>query len=180
MKRIILILFITTLPLFAQNNKGRISLIYNEERFDLPLTQVIVRKENTVLISIRAEKNDSLGQQSVSLEFPLESLTIEPKVISGDGIRLLISSQDRKSSYGKKFTFNLGPKDVAVEIYYGNERLNWSSPSFQFKFDKVKITNTSEGLKITGSFSGKYNSGVNETQIKTVAEIKEGKFEIIL
>jgi len=180
MKKILVILFFITLPLLAQSNKGKISLVYNEEKFDLPITQIIIRKENSVMVSVRAEKNDSLGQRSISLEFPLASMAKDAKVTSNDELRLLITNQGRKDPYGKRFTFNYGPKDVVVEMYYGNERLNWSSPSFQFKFDKVEITHSGEGIKITGSFSGKYNSAQQENPLKTVAEIKDGKFEIIL
>jgi hypothetical protein len=180
MKKILIIFFVIALPLFAQSTKGQISLIYNEEKFDLSITQIVIRKENSVLISIRAEKNDSLGQQSISMEFPLESMAIEPKVTTSDALRLLISSQRSNDHNGKRFTFNYGPGDVVVEMYYGNERVNWSSPNFQFKFDKVKITNSPEGIKINGSFSGKYNSAQQGNPLKTVAEIKDGKFEIIL
>ncbi len=168
------------MPLPAQSNKGKISLVYNEEKFDLPITQIIIRKENSVMVSVRAEKNDSLGQRSISLEFPLASMAKDAKVTSNDELRLLITNQGRKDPYGKRFTFNYGPKNVVVEMYYGNERLNWSSPSFQFKLSSVEITHSSEGVKMTGSFSGKYNSAQQENPLKTAAEIKDGKFEIIL
>jgi hypothetical protein len=180
MKKIITILFIITLPLLAQGNKGRISLVYNEEKFDLPITQIVVRKENSLMISVRAERSDSLGLQSVSLEFSLSSLAKDEKVSSQVEPRLAISSQVGKDRYGKRFTFNYGPKDAAIEMYYGNDRLNWSSPSFQFKFDAVDITHSNEGLKIKGSFSGKFISTPQGIQSKTMAEIKDGKFEIIL
>jgi hypothetical protein len=179
MKNILFILLIAFIPSFAQTNKGNISLVYNDEIFDLPITQILVRKENNILVSIRAEKNDSSGARAISLEFPLESLSGNPKMTM-DEFRLSISSQDRKDPYGKKFTFNYGPKDAVVEMYYRNERMNWSSPSFQFKFDKVEIAHSDSGLIITGSFSGKYNSAQKDNPMKTVAEIKAGRFEIVL
>lgn len=181
MKKIAVILFVITLPLLAQSNKGKISLMYNEEKFDLPITQIVIRKENNVLVSIRAERSDSSGLQSISLEFPIDNMAVDPK-ISTDNLRLLISSQERKDAYGNgnRFIFNYGPKDAIIEIYYKNEKLNWSSPSFQFRFDKIEITHSREGLKIKGSFSGKYISTPQGIQPKTMAEIKDGKFEIIL
>ncbi|MFA7227875.1 MAG: hypothetical protein WC061_02480 [Melioribacteraceae bacterium] len=179
MKKTLAILFVLAVAIPAQNSKGRISLIYNEAKFDLPITQVLIRKENNILISIRAERNDSSGSRAISLEFPLESLSGRPK-ITIDDFRLSISSQDLKDPYGKKFTFNYGPRDAMVEMYYGNERMNWSSPSFQFKFDEVEITHSDSGLIITGSFSGKYNSAQKDNPMKTVTEIKAGRFEIVL
>lgn len=180
MKKMAIIFLLIALPSLAQNNKGKISLVYNEDKFDLPVTQIVVRKENSLMISARAERNDSLGQQMISLEFALVNMAKDAQLSSKDEIRLWIFNQEKKDPLGKRFTFNYGPKDVVVEMYLGNEKLNWSSPSFQFKFDNVEITHTNEGLKIKGSFSGKYNSTPQGTQLKTVAEIKEGKFEIIL
>ena len=180
MKNFLIILCFISLPLFAQVNKGKIYLVCNEEKFDLPITQIVLRKENNLLISMRAEKSDSSSMQSISLEFSLPGLAKNEKISSDVEPRLSIISQTSKNHYGKRFNFNYGPKDAVIEMYYGDEKMNWSSPSFQFKFDKVEVTHSNEGLKIVGSFSGKFISTSRGIQPKTTVEIKDGKFEIIL
>lgn len=180
MKKLVVALLIVAFPILAQNTKGRISLIFNEEKFDLPITQVIVRKENDLLFSIRAEKNDSLGAQMVSLEFSIKSMTKEVDLSNPNDLRVSLTSQQRDDKFGKRFTFNYGPRDANVEMYYGNERVNWSSPSFQFRFNKIEITQSSNGLTIKGGFTAKYNADSQKSPLKATAEIKEGKFEIVL
>ena len=180
MKKIIAMLFVVTMPLLAQNGKGKISLVYNDEKFDLPITQIVVRKENNLLISVRAERSDSSSLQSISLEFSLRSMSKDEKVSSDAEPMLSISSQSSKGQSRKRVTFNYGPKDAVIEMYDGNDRLNWSSPSFQFLFDAVDIIHSHEGLKIKGSFSGKFISSPKGIQPKTMAEIKDGLYEIIL
>lgn len=181
MKKFIIISLIIVSQLSAQSNKGKITLTYNDEKFDLPITQSYIRKENDVLISTRAEQNDSLGIKMVSLEFSIKSLIERAQLSDEHALRIFISNEVRNNRSGnKRFVFNYGPKDVNVEIYYGEEKLNWSSPGLQFKFSDVSTSLTKEGLILKGSFSGKYTSKNLDSTFKTIAEIKDGYFEIIL
>jgi len=60
MKKLIILVLVTGSLIFAQeNSKGRISLVFNGEKIDLPIRNVTVMKQNNILISIRAEYNDS-------------------------------------------------------------------------------------------------------------------------
>lgn len=181
MKKLIIVLLIFVSQLSAQSSKGRITLSYNDEKFDLPITQAYIRKENDVLVSARAEQNDSLGIKMVSLEFSIKSLIENAQLSNEHALRIFISNEVRNNrSVNKRFIFNYGPKDVNVEIYYGEEKLNWSSPGLKFKFSDVSTLLTKDGLLIKGSFSGKYTSKNLDSTLKTMAEIKDGYFEIIL
>ena len=64
-------------------------------------------------------------------------------------------------------------------VYSRGENLSWNiNKTLQLTFDISNIIYTGKELKITGSFSGTFSSKVApEGQ---TAEIKDGKFEIIL
>lgn len=173
-------LLLNIMPLSAQVNKGRISLQFNEKKIDIPISSLYLRKENNLLLSVRAEKNDSTGQQSVSLEMSLDKLADKNYMSSNSDFRLRISTRDNYQKAGINFVFNYGPKEAQVEYYYMTERINWQGPSLQFKIDITKVEYTGNELKITGSFAGDFNSKVEGYPTKSVAKISEGKFEIIL
>ncbi|KAF0153582.1 MAG: hypothetical protein FD143_114 [Ignavibacteria bacterium] len=182
MKKILMILFLFSTVTFSQVDKGRIRLEFNGEKFDLPINSIVLRKENEIVISARAEKNDSTGQQLISMELPFKELD---KANLGVGIkeselRFQILSRTKAYKIERRFNFNYGPKDVAVEFYYGKERVNWQYPSMQLKIEATKIDYNGKELKIVGGFSGKYKSNMPSESSKTIVEIKDGYFEIIL
>ncbi|MFA7421419.1 MAG: hypothetical protein WCZ90_17180 [Melioribacteraceae bacterium] len=182
MKKIFMLVIVFALPIFSQVNKGRITLSFNDEKFDLPINSLMIRKENEILVSLRAEKSDSTGLQQISFELPFKDFN---KANLGVGIkeselRIQIVSHKRTEKLESKFMFNYGPRDVTVEFYYGKERVNWHHPSMEFKINATKIEYTGSELKIEGAFSGKYKSNMPSEASKTIVEIKDGYFEIIL
>lgn len=76
------ILLLSSVVLAQENYKGKISLIFNDEKIELPINVVTLRKENKVLISIRAERNSEEVQQLISLQWEFKKLSTDDKDLS--------------------------------------------------------------------------------------------------
>ncbi len=182
MKKIFVLVVVLALPMFSQVNKGRIALSFNGEKFDLPINSIMIRKENEIVVSARAEKNDSTGQQLISMELPFKDFNKAnlSMSIKESELRIQIVSRRTTDKLEKRFNFNYGPKDVMVEYFYGKEKVNWQYPSMNVRIDATKIEYTGNELRIEGTFNGKYISNMPSQESKTIVEITDGYFEIIL
>jgi len=188
MKKLIILVLVTGSLIFAQeNSKGRISLVFNGEKIDLPIRNVTVMKQNNILISIRAEYNDSTIQQIVAFEIGFKKLS--PGDSSLDyPITMNINVRNHSNNSGKNLTFSYvhdGAKSgdekneqASYGIYSRGERLSWDINSFQLSIYVANVIYTGKELKITGSFSGIFRSTIAPKD--QIAEIKDGKFEIII
>ena len=73
MKKLLILTLLAASLFFAQeNSKGRISFVFNGEKFDIPISTVTIMKQNNILVSARAEHNDSTIIQTVNLEMGFE------------------------------------------------------------------------------------------------------------
>lgn len=182
MKKLVMLIVLVAMPLFAQVNRGRISLTFNGEKFDLPINSIMIRKENEIVVSARAEKNDSTGQQFISMELPFKDFNRANLAMSikESELRIQIVSRMTTDKIEKRFNFNYGPKNAMVEYFYGLEKVNWQYPSMNVRIDASKIEYTGSELRIEGTFNGKYKSNMPSQESKTIVEIKDGYFEIIL
>jgi hypothetical protein len=186
-KLIIFILFAASLIFAQENNKGRISFVFNGEKIDLPVSNVTIAKYDNIILNARAEYNDSTVQQVISLEIGFKKLS------SGDSalyfpFNIYINLKNNSNDSGENLTFSYtadGPKSgnekherAHFGVYSKGESLSWDVNRLQVTYDIANIIYTGKELKITGSFSGKFQSKIGpEGQI---AEIKDGKFEIII
>ncbi|MCL5029878.1 MAG: hypothetical protein M1480_12770 [Bacteroidetes bacterium] len=190
MKKIFIIIFISAISLFAQeNNKGRISLVFNGGKIDLPINTVTIMKQNNIIISVRAEHNDSTSQQMVSLELGFRKLSTEGGGIN-ESFRIDINVRDNSKLSGKDlsvwwFDYNKDPlkeKEAKESAHYGvfnkGERVSWEINTLSLRINATKIIYDGNNLKIIGEFSGTFRSTLAKD--KEISEIKDGKFEIII
>jgi hypothetical protein len=185
-KLVILILFAASLIFAQDNNKGRISFVFNGEKIVLPINTVTIMKQNNIIINTRAEHNDSTSRQMVAMEIGLEKLSADSSKLTT--IKVNIDLKDFSNLSGKNITFSFnmdifgsvnGEKDNASYVSYNKgERLSWDINSIQLTVDKMKINYTGKELKITGGFSVVCKPKVVLTG--QIAEIKDCTFEIIL
>ena len=63
-------------------------------------------------------------------------------------------------------------------IYKNGERIRWGISSVSFKMDITKVEYKNNSLHITGEFEGTFKSSA--TPEGQIAQIEEGKFEVIL
>lgn len=181
MKKLFLILLLGYFPIQAQIEKGKLSLIFNGEHFNIPINMIDIRKENNLLISVRAEKNDSAMHQMISLEFQLGKLAADNKINSLDveGFRIQIMSTNHEEKSGKNFHLNI-LDGGSFEYFNRGERMTWEFKNVQMKMNIDDVKYTGERLIITGKFEGEFRSSVTSDINKNSAEIKEGLFEIVM
>ncbi len=187
-KVLLLLLFIVPFIYAQQNSKGTISLMFNGEKIDLPVRTVILRKEDHIILSIRAEHNDSNIQQMVSLEVGLNELSSGPNAETLEGTRIDINTRNAATNSGKSLSiwFNnnkpANGKSQSEAAHYGvfnkGERVSWEINSISMKLAVTSVKYVNGSLHIEGEFQGIFKSTLAPKG--QVAEIKDGKFEVII
>lgn len=181
MKKYFLVTFILFCSItFAQeNNKGQISLMFNDEKIELPINVVTLRKENKVLISIRAERNTENVQQLFSLEWEFKKLSTDDKDLSMyDAFLLNVVNNGGGKKDELLFRMNNNANEGELVVKKGM-RL-WKLFSFAMKFNIENVSFENSHISIKGSLSFKARDKNSKTPLEPVSEIKDCKFEIII
>ena len=188
MKKLFLIFVLLASFTYAQNNdKGNISFIFNGENINLPVTTITIRKQNDIIVSARAERNDSTIQKMISLEIGFKKLapgdsSMSPLInidirlqnsIDQTGNNLSIRYDNNGVSSGKE-----NYKRAHYGVYSKGERLDWDINNLSIRFNISKVEYVNSHLMIIGEFSGKFSSTIAPKG--KFAEIKNGKFELII
>ncbi len=168
--------------IYAQENgKGRISLIFNGEKIELPIKSVTVRKENNIIVSVRADYQDRTKRQNVELDIGLKELAAGHNAETLEGTRFNISTRNIHESTGKDLSINFGSSNKEA-AYYRNfkkgEQISWEVNSVSMRLNVSQIVFTGGDLIISGEFSGTFKSTL--AQDREISEIKDGKFKIII
>jgi hypothetical protein len=186
MKKILVFISMLAMCSFAQQN-GNISLIFNGEQIDLPIKQVFLNKDEVIVLSFEAEKQDSTVQQFVSLSIGLKKLSPETGAETFEGTKIIIKTRDNKTDSGNELSMQFDDKEqnnnkqteaAHFAIYKKGERVSWEINSVSFKLDITKVEYQKSMLHIIGVFEGTFNS--NSAPEGQLAQIEEGKFEVIL
>ena len=174
----ILILF-CSITFAQENNKGQISLKFNGEKIELPINVVTLRKENKVLISIRAERNTEKVQQLFSLEWEFEKLSTNDKDLSMyDAFLLNVVNNSESKKEELRFRMNNSANDGELFVRKGNR--TWNLTSFGMKFNIENVSFENSRIKIKGNLSLKVRDVKSKTPKESVSEIQDCKFEIII
>jgi hypothetical protein len=181
-----LVSFIASCMFAQQGTNGTISLVFNGKKISLPISKVSIQKDNSILLNIKAEMQDSMIQQKVKLELGLKELSSETNVEILEDTRVEISIRNNKTNSGKELSFwfanqSGNNKNKSEVAYYGiiseGEKISWEINSISMKIDISDIQYKDGALHINGEFNGVFKSKwAPEGQ---EAEIKDGKFEII-
>ncbi len=183
-KILLIVLLILTANIPAQENyKGRISLTFNDEKIDLPINSVMIRKEDQIIISVRADRNNDSLLQNVALEFSFKKLTKESGGQTIDNLGMTISNHNKATSLGGEVTFSFATRNERANfsISRKGERVSWEINSLSLELNINEIIYVDSQFKIIGEFAGEFKSidEKGETR-KEVAKIKDGKFEIVI
>jgi len=188
MKKVLfLISFLVPFLQAQQSNNGNISLVFNGEKIDLPINAVSIHKNNGIILSIKAEKEDSIIQQMINLELGFKELSSKSDAETLDGTRIEIRTRNNKNNSEKELSMWFdGPtgddKDYFEAAHYGvfnkGERVSWEINSLSLKINIKDVEYMDGALHINGQLNGTFRSTLApEGQ---VAEITDCKFEIII
>jgi len=175
---VILILF-SSFTFAQENNKGQISLIFNGEKIELPINVVSLRKENKILISIRAERNTEKVQQLFSFEWEFKKLSTDDKDLSMfDAFLLNVVNNSEGKKDELRFRMNNNAEEGELFVRKGNR--TWNLASFGMKFNIKNVSFENSRINIKGSLSLKVRDVKSKTPLEPVSEIQDCKFEIII
>jgi hypothetical protein len=186
-KIIILYLLIVPFIFSQQRNNGNISLVFNKEKIDLQISSVTLIKNTGIVLSIKAENQDSNYQQFVALELGLKKLSEEPDAETFDGTKIIIRTRDNKTDSGKELAIWFedddftGSEKASETIHYGiynkGERISWGITSVSLKIDITEVQFKDGVMHIEGEFNGEFKS--NAAPPGQTAVVENGKFNII-
>jgi hypothetical protein len=189
MKKILLLISLIAPLLFAQQNtKGHISLVFNDEEISLPISTVSIHKENFIILSIKAEKQDSIIQQIITLELGLKELSSESNAGTLEGTKIEIYSRNNTTNTGKElllwFSDLSGDTESKADVpphfsvYNKGETVSWEINSLSMEIHITDIKYVDKDLHINGKLNGTFKSTlIPEGQ---AAEVKDCRFEIII
>ena len=188
MKKVLfLISFLVPFLLAQQSNNGNISLVFNGEKINLPINVVSIHKDNSLILSVKAEKEDSILQQMVNLELGFKELSSKSDAETLEGTRIDIRTRNNKNNSGKELSMwfdglSVDDKDYFEAAHYGvfnkGERVSWEINSISLKINIKDVEYKDGALHINGELNGTFRSTLApEGQ---VAEITDCKFEIII
>ena len=183
MKKVYLLVLLLVPFLSAQqNNKGSISLVYNGEKIDMPINSVTIHKEDGIMLSVKAEQTKSNFNQMVALELAFNELSSGPDAETLEGTWIKITTKDISDNSGKELSVRFSDDKDKSEAYYGilnkGERQSWGITSVSLKIDITDIKYTEGALHISGECNGSFES--KDAPEGEIAEIKDGRFEIII
>ncbi|MCX6151162.1 MAG: hypothetical protein NTX22_11600 [Ignavibacteriales bacterium] len=186
MRRILfIILLVSIVYIPAQENyKGKISLTFNDEKMDIPINNIMIRKESQIIVSIRAERNEDSVQQMISMELSLKNLSSDEK--SGPNpydMQLRIFKRkinEKHNPFTEEFGYDFEKERLYFRTENNDEKMSWEIKSFHIRMSDTKITFNDGSLIIKGSFSFDCFSEKSKKEILTVVEIKDFNYEIII
>jgi len=180
MKRIILVLILLTISVAAQeNNKGKVSLIFNGEKIELPITMVSLKKENVIVLSMRAEKNGNDIQQLVSFQLGFKKLSSEDKYLEVYD-DFLLNVINKRAGKNEEILFRMIENATDGELTVKKGNRTWNLASFGMKLNIEKVSFENSHIIIKGSLSFKARDKNSKTPLEPVSEIEDCKFEIII
>ncbi len=176
---VIALILLYSIAYAQENYKGKISLIFNGESIELPITVVSLRKENKVLISIRAENNDEKIQQLFSLEWEFKKLSTDDKDLNMyDAFLLNVVNNGEGKIDELRFKMKNNAEDGELFVQKGNR--TWNLTSFAMKFNIENVSFENSAISIKGNLSLKARDAKSEDPMKSVSEIEDCKFEIVI
>jgi hypothetical protein len=174
-----LLLSIILLSSSYADDKGRISLIFNDAKIDLPVNSVVLRKENSIVLTARAELNNENIKQLISMEISFNSLS-KDSIDIYNSFLIEVRNQDSTISSREVLIIRFENNGNSGEVSYAKGNKSWTVNPFVLKFDVSKIDFANDHLIIQGTFTVAIRSQESDTPLEPIAEIKDGEFEIIL
>lgn len=180
-KIIIVVLFLVSISYGQDLEKGNISFTFNNEQFDLPITNVVLRKDNDINIRVRAEENIENVAKMISLELSLDRISKDAKEKK---VQLDLRHNNRTKQLDENFRILFNAKEEKDQFYY-RKRIEGNSYSYEiknveFQIDIANTEFTDDKIIIEGTFKGKLETIENKEIPNANATLENGKFRIII
>jgi hypothetical protein len=189
MKKVIMFLLFVSSFCYGQSDaKGRIHFTFMGEKYDLPISQVTLRKENNIFLSLIAEHNDSLVSQRISIEIGFTQLSMD-SLSMWKGAKIEISTRNNVEITGHDLYLNMTDggqfeKSKGDYTHYGyfnkGERVSWELTSVAMGFTKCGLDYDGKALKFCAGFDVDFKTTLNGVKDKVVAQLKDCFFNITL
>ncbi|GBD91803.1 hypothetical protein BMS3Abin04_02535 [bacterium BMS3Abin04] len=181
-KCLLIVLILLCSMVYAQENyKGKISLVFNKKKIELPFNIVSLRKENNIIINARAELNKENIHQLINIQLSLKDLSTNERSIDVSKSFLFeMRNRMSKQQYGNILLLSLDRNTNKSNIRYSEKGYRWKIASFNLSMGLTEISFVENRLIIKGKFNIEAWSEESKEPFKPVVEIKNGKFEIII
>ena len=176
---IIALILLCSIAYAQESYKGKISLVFNGEKIELPINVITLKKEDKVLISVRAEQSNEEGKQLFKLEWEMNKLsTNDEDLTMTDAFLLNVVNNVEGKIDELRFRMDNNDEDGELFVQKGDRTWNLTSMAMKFNIGNVSFDNSS--ILIQGSLSFKARDGKSEDPIKSVSEVEDCKFEIVI
>ncbi len=176
---VVALILLCSIAYAQENDKGKISLIFNGEKIELPISVITLKKEDKVLISVRAEQNNEKVQKLFNLEWEMNKLsTNDEDLTMTDAFLLNVVNNGEGKKDELSFRMNDNSEDGELFVQRGDKTWNLTSMAMKFNIENVSFENSS--ILIEGKLSFKARDAKSEDPMKSVSEIEDCKFEIVI
>ena len=176
---VITLVLLCSIAYAQENDKGKISLIFNGEKIELPINEVTLKKENKILISIKAEQNNDKVQQLINLEWEMNKLSTNDEDLTMSNAFLLNVVNNIEGEKDElRFNMNNNEEDGVLFVQRGDRTWNLTSMAMKFNIENVSFEDLS--IIIEGNLSFKARDAKSEDPMKSVSEVEDCKFEIVI
>ncbi|MCW8848429.1 MAG: hypothetical protein OQJ81_00515 [Melioribacteraceae bacterium] len=176
---VVTLILLCSIAYGGENYKGKISLIFNGEKIELPINFVTLKKENKILISIRAEQSNKEDQQLFKLEWEMDKLSTNDKDLTMTDA-FLLSVVNNEEGKIDELRFRMDNNGEDGELFVQREERTWNLTSMAMKFNIENVLFEDSSIFIEGNLSFKARDGKSENPLKSVSEIEDCKFEIVI
>jgi hypothetical protein len=188
MKKIFfLVLFMVPFVIAQQGNYGNISLVFNGQKINLPVSYITIVRDKSIIVKFKAEKTDSLSQQIISFQLAFKELSAKPDAELLDGTRINVRTRDYKNGSGSDLALWMEDKNESREEKYERtqysffnkgERISWGINSLSMKINTTSVEYKDGALHIKGELNGTFKSSL--APAGKYAEITDCNFELII
>jgi hypothetical protein len=173
-----LLLLLCSFAYAGENYKGKISLLFNGEKIELPITTVSLKKENKILISVRAESSGDGEQQLINLKWVSSKISTNDEDLSIDDFLLNVVNNKNGEKDELRFQMSDDEKDGGLFVRKGNR--TWDLTALSMKFNIENVSYEKSSLVISGNLKFEARDAKGEEPAKAISKIEDCKFEIVI
>jgi hypothetical protein len=176
---VIALILLCSIAYAQENDNGKISLKFNGEKIELPINAVTLKKENKIFISIRAEQSNEKVQQLINLEWEMNKLSTNDEDLTMTDA-FLLSVVNNVEGKIDELRFKMDNNDEDGELFVQKGDRTWDLTSMAMKFNIENVSFENSSILIQGNLSFKARNAKSEDPMKSLSEVEDCKFEIVI